>query len=812
MRLRIVTLLLFVAAVAFAGSLALSGEEPREHEDTQVAHARVCAEGQRAEREREEAEREGEEAEREGCEPLDEMGRELQEPGDTLLARQLFGSDTTNPAAVFSAARAESKVLARRTRRQDADAAAEPWKAKGPTNIGGRVLDVAVDPDAKDTLFIATATGGVWKSTDAGTTFSPAWPADQTQAIGALTISPSGVLYAGTGETGPGGGSMSYGGNGLYRSDDRGASWKRIGLENTSRISRVVLDPKNENRIFVAASGPLYKHSDDRGLFLSEDGGKTFTKVLAGDNDTTGAVDVAFDPKTPGVMYAATWDHLREPDKRQYTGVGSGVYKSTDNGRTWTRLLWPGLGPDPENGRPGVAVAPDGTLYVITSGTSGAYRQFLISKDGGTTFTPAPPNPDLVLSQYVYGWWFGRVWVDPRDSQHVFVAGVDLMESKDGGQSWAVATGPAHADQHAMAWDLKAPNRVYLGNDGGLYRSDANGDGQSWKKARSLPFSQLYTIDVGEQHPDRMVAGLQDNGVNRNWVGSKPATDQWNEYHGGDGQRALINPRNEKIIYGCHQYGACETFTDGGTNGRPWGVYDNVDGNVSTRKNWLMPIEFDPEDPTTIYTGGEIMNRSDDNGENFTPISGDLSNGPGRETNPLFRNFGTLTTIAPGGMSTKTIYAGTDDGNLWYTHDQTDPSAWTKASDPNLPKAWVTRVEIDMRDKSRNTAYVTYSGFRQADDAAYILKTTDGGKSWTDISGDLPKAPLNDVNVIGDTVVVASDFGVFYKRPGAGWLKLGAGLPLAPIYELRYHQGTQQLFAATFGRGIYVIDASVLDD
>jgi photosystem II stability/assembly factor-like uncharacterized protein len=375
------------------------------------------------------------------------------------------------------------------------------------------------------------------------------------------------------------------------------------------------------------------------------------------------------------------------------------------------------------------------------------------------------------------------------------------MESKDGAQSWDVGTHGAHADQHAMAWDPKVPNRVYLGNDGGTYRSDTNG--AAWKFAKYQPFSQLYSLDVGEQDPSRMVAGLQDNGANRNYTSRGTDKDgKWNSYVGGDGQRTLINPKDQKVVYGCYQYGACYVSTDGGTT-----TSDFEYSVVSSRKNWFTPIEFDPKDPHTIYTGGEIMSRSDDDAGTFTPISGDLSNGPGRETNPLFKNYGTITTIAPAGISKKTIYAGTDDGNLWYTHDQTDPSAWTKATDSHLPKAWITRVEVDKKDP--NTAYVTYSGFRQDDNAPYILRTKDGGKTWTDISGNLPKAPLNDVNIVGDTLVVASDVGVFYKKPNAArWLKLGQGLPLAPVFELRYHQPTDQLYVATFGRGIYKVSAA----
>ncbi|HEY3191057.1 MAG TPA: hypothetical protein VGJ70_26425, partial [Solirubrobacteraceae bacterium] len=733
----------------------------------------------------------------EAAEELVEEGHELLEPSEALLARELFGADTKVPSDVFPQAQAQSRALARATRASDPAVARQRWQLVGPTNIGGRVLDVAVDPGAADTIFIASAGGGVWKSTDAGTTFGSAWPADETQSIGALTMSPSGVLYAGTGETGPGGGSLTYGGTGLYRSDDRGASWRRIGLPDSSRISRIVLDPSDERRIYVAASGPLYKPGGQRGLYRSDDGGQTWDRVLRGDNETTGATDVAIDPRDHKVVYATTWDALREPDRRSYTGTGSGLYKSTDGGETWTRLGNGLFGPNPQLGRLGVAVAADGTLYVISSGPSGAHSGFFRSTDGGQTFLPSTA-PDLATAAYVYGWWFGRVWADPRDPQHVYVAGVNLAESTDGGATWGSPEG-FHADQHAMAWDPKRAGRVYLGNDGGVYRSDNNG--RSWTFAKSMPFSQPYSVDVSEQDPSRITTGLQDNGSNRSW-GGKPG--QWTSYYGGDGQRTLINPRNQQIVYGCYQYGECAVSTNGGDD-----MTSFTESVISTRKNWFTPIEFDPEDPHTIYTGGEIMSRSDDDAQSFTPISADLSNGPGRETNPLFKNFGTLTTIAPAGKSTGAIYAGTDDGNLWSTHD--GGATWTQATDPDLPKAWITRVEVAAGRP--DVAYVTYSGFRQADDAAYILRTTDGGRHWSDITGDLPKAPLNDVNVIGDAVVVAGDLGVFATGDGGRhWLKVGRDLPLAPVFELRYHAPTDTLYAATFGRSIWRLPLAAVEE
>jgi photosystem II stability/assembly factor-like uncharacterized protein len=498
-------------------------------------------------------------------------------------------------------------------------------------------------------------------------------------------------------------------------------------------------------------------------------------------------------------MYAAMWDHLRQPDLRRYNGVGSGLYVSTDGGDTWARTGTPLFGPHPGIGRIGIAFAPSDAqvLYATVSGEAGAYGGFYKSIDGGTTWIPIA-HPLLAYNNYAYGWWFGRVWVDPEDPDHVFQAGVDLLVSEDGGVNWSSAPS-VHADQHAMVWDPRIADRIYLGNDGGVYRTDDNG--RSWQLGLYQPYSQLYSIDVGEQDPTRIVAGLQDNGVNRSYrADGMSGPDKWSQYVGGDGERALINPKDQNIVYGCYQYGECFVSHDGGNTTDPF-----TTEVISERKNWFTPIEFDPKNPATIYSGGNRMNRSDDHGETWTVISPDLSNGPGRETNPLFRNFGTLTTIAPGPSDSGVIYAGTDDGNLWFTRDGGSRTSWTKSTDADLPIAWITRVQMDPDDP--DVAYVTYSGFRSGDDAAYVLRTSDGGVNWTDITGDLPKTPVNDVNVVGDALAVAGDLGVFLSVDlGRHWLKLGGDLPLAPVHELRWHAPTNSLYAATFGRGAWKVE------
>ena len=273
-------------------------------------------------------------------------------------------------------------------------------------------------------------------------------------------------------------------------------------------------------------------------------------EVLAGDNDTTGAVDLAIDPSNPNRVFAAMWDHLREPDLRTYGGVGSGVYRSTDGGSTWQRLTNGLPASSATIGRIGIALAASNPqrLYAIVNQTNGLFQGFYKSDNGGDSWTKLPNSSTLSGAQSTYGWWFGRVWVDPLDQTHVFAAGVYLCESKSSGSSFTGEFSP-HADDHAMAWDLKVPGRVYLGNDGGTYRSDVNGSNDQWTSAVSQPFTQFYSVDVSEQDDSRLVGGAQDNGVNRSYGGTG-----WNTYVGGDGLEALIDPSDQNMVYGCSQY------------------------------------------------------------------------------------------------------------------------------------------------------------------------------------------------------------------------------------------------------------------
>ncbi|HEU5109259.1 MAG TPA: glycosyl hydrolase, partial [Micromonosporaceae bacterium] len=514
--------------------------------------------------------------------------------------------------------------------------------------------------------------------------------------------------------------------------------------------------------------------------------------VLAGANGTTGAVDVAVDPGNPSRVYAVMWDQIRRPSGRVYGGTGSGLYRSNDGGTTWTRLAG-GLPAAGANlGRMGVAVSRSNPnrLYAIASDTSGDFVGFWTSTNGGDTWTRLT-NTSLVSSaQSTFGWWFGRIWVDPANERHVFAAGVNMVESTDAGANWRRSSG-FHADQHAMAWDPLTANRVYLGNDGGVYRSASNGSlTATWTKSTNQAHLQFYTVAVSKQDTSRISGGLQDNGSVRSWGGGN-----WNSILGGDGLMNLIDPTNQNKVYACSQNGSCSRSTNGGDTMTGFGA------TTSERRNWLTPVVFDPSNPAVMYYGGNRLNRSTNSATSWTAISPDLSHGPGGVDG---FPFGTITAIAAARTSPATIYAGTDDGRLWITRNT--GGTWTEIT-AGLPTRWINRVAVDPTDA--NLAYVAVSGFRNGDPAAHVFRTTNGGTSWQDISGNLPDAPVNDLVLDPrdrTRLYAASDVGVFVSTDtGATWTAAGTGLPLVPVSDLEATDtGTATvLTAATYGLGIY---------
>src|SRR4051812_7584630 len=473
-----------------------------------------------------------------------------QAPADAMRGKALGGAKTVSRVQVARASKQAAAI----------SAAGGSWEYVGAKHRGGRVTDVVVAPTHADTIFVATAGGGVWKSSDAGMTFTTAWPDTYPQAIGSLTRGSDGTLWAGTGEANASGGGITYVGDGVYKSTNGGVTWTNVGLENTGMIGRIAVDPSNPSIVYVAGSGSIYSTGGKRGLFRTVDGGAHWAAILTPDLNAapfTGVVDVAVDPVNPNRVYAIQWDHHRNSYLRPYGGIGSGLYV-TDNATatpaedvTWERIgnshvsgalptydaSQSGLDSSPTLGRMGIAVAPNdhSRVYLITGESLGNDKGFFVSNngdrslaDGGPTFVTsgrAGANPR-------FEWWFGRLFVDPVNKDHLFKMDVSLRVSSNGGTTWGNSGNP-HSDQHAMAWDPNVANRVYLGDDGGIYRSDNNGT--SWIHGTNMPWLQLYHVAVSQTRPNRIAIGLQDNGSNRSYTAAAPdpadpVAVAWNSY------------------------------------------------------------------------------------------------------------------------------------------------------------------------------------------------------------------------------------------------------------------------------------------
>ena len=706
---------------------------------------------------------------------------------------QRANADGTIPPTAYREALAQTRRIESDTRRGSPQLSDVQWRLLGPSNIGGRLIDLVLHPTTPGTVYVAAGTGGVWKSTDGGATLTSAWSDDLPQSMGALAIAPDGTLYAGTGEPDHGGGG-SYYGTGIYRSTDGGATWTSLGLTNTGAIGRIRIDPTNPQRIFVAAQGRLFDTGGDRGVYLSEDGGATWRQVLDGLNDSTGAIDLAINPANPDTILAAMWDKLRFPDGREYGGPGSGVYRSTDGGESWTRIGAPLPTPESEPGRIGVAFAESdpNRAYAISNDRIGNLTGFFVSTDAGATWTrPLTGEAALDAADGGFAWWFGRLWVDPDDADHVFSAGVPMMESHNGGLTWTRGRG-IHVDQHAVAWHPSQETRVYVGNDGGLYWSDDNGNVVgAWTASSDQAYMQFYAMDVSAQDVTRVSGGTQDNGSLRSW-----GEDDWNEYRGGDGMMNRINPVDFNNVYACSQNGGCARSDNGGD------TMTSIRARFAgTRFNWVSPLEIAAGAPDTVYFGSNILNRSDDRGVTWRAVSLDLTGGP---TPRNATSYGTITAIGIAPTDKETVYVGTDDGRLWVSRN--GGGTWTRLTDPDLPDRWVTRVTVDQQNA--NVAWVTYSGFKwESETQPHVLMTTDGGATWRDISGNLPQAPVNDVirhPKHNKWLYIGTDMGVFFTpNLGRNWLKVGETFPAVPVTDVHFHAASKTLFAATYGRSIY---------
>ncbi|MFH2001022.1 MAG: hypothetical protein ABIK28_15175, partial [Planctomycetota bacterium] len=667
-----------------------------------------------------------------------------------------------------------------------------PWEPRGPTNIGGRITDLAVHPTNENLVYAGAAEGGVLRSTNGGQRWTPLFDDQPALAIGALAIDPSDpdVIYAGTGEVNPGGGSVAYGGAGLFRSLDQGDTWSCIGLEDTGAIGRIRIDPNDPDRIFVAAMGHLWESGTDRGVYRTIDGGDTWEQVFY-INDTTGCVDLIMRPDDPDTVFAAMWQRLRQPEYYSYGGPSCAVWRTTNGGDSWTQVSGGLPAPGAQSGRIGLSLcaAQPNVMHAIYADKTGYFDGLYRSVNGGTTWTRTSDGSlSYVFSSY--GWWFGNVRTHPVNPDVIFVLGLYFYRSTNGGASYSDAGGSMHVDHHAMEFGPGASPVMYNGNDGGVYRS-TNG-GTSWAHLPDLPISQIYRLALDANNPDALYCGLQDNGTVRTLNGG---LNSWESIYGGDGFQPLVHPSNSNYIWALYQYGALGFSSNGG-----YSFGDATTGlSGSDRYNWNCPLIQDPTNANRRYFGTNRVYRSASN-TSWSVISPDLTGGPHQGNSGQV--MGTLTTLAVSLLDERVIWAGSDDGHVHVTDNA--GASWTDVS-ATLPDRWITSVRAAPHDSE--TAYVTISGFRWAEPLPHVYKTENLGISWTAISGNLPDAPVNDLladpSLLG-RLYVATDVGVFESLDdGTTWQAFGAGLPNIVVTSLGLKETEQELVAGTYGRSFF---------
>ncbi|MBD3220297.1 glycosyl hydrolase [bacterium] len=714
-------------------------------------------------------------------------------PSDWHWRQRAFPHGAIKPESqrliLEQAAASQRQAARQRARGEKSAALTEAWQQKGPTNVGGRVADLAIHPTDPDVCYAGLASGGVLKTTDGGQTWTPILQDLDVITIGDLALDPQDpeVLYVGTGEANAA--SLSFVGNGLYRSPDGGLTWEHLGLEDSAYIARVLVDPADGQRLFVAATGRLFGTDQNRGVYRSLDGGTSWDRVFAL-TDSTACTDLVMHPEDPDIVYAAMWERVRGLTYRRSGGPSSGIWRSLDGGDTWAELT-SGVPTGADVGRIGLTVC-EGTpdrMYAIYADAGAEFEGVYVSRNGGDTW--AATNDWPLSSMYSnFGWYFGQVRVQPTDPDNVFALGVPLYRSLNGGDSWFEEGADMHVDHHALEFCPSLPTRAYAGNDGGIYRSDDSGS--TWTKLYDQPANQFYAVEIDPADPARLYGGTQDNGTLRTPDGG---LDTWERIFGGDGFTVIVDHTDSDVIYVEYQYGNLFKSTNGGFSFF-WAM-NGIDGG--DRMNWHTPVVMDPVDPEVLYYGSQRIYKTTDGADSWVPISEDLTDGD------QGANYGTITTIAIAPSSPARVFAGTDDGNLWAYRPFS--GQWVSISD-GLPRRWVTDIAVHPTDPA--TLYVTFSGLRWNEPISHVYRSEDGGETWQDVSGDLPEAPVHSIlvdPVDPGRLVIASDVGVYISGDaGATWQAFGLGLPRVPVFDLDLHPETRMVAAGTYGRSIFTID------
>ncbi len=710
------------------------------------------------------------------------------------------------------------------------------WQFLGPKNISGRMTDVdVVTPKGKNyVIYVAGATGGVWKTENEGVTWEPIFQHAASTAIGDITLAPSNpdIIWIGTGEANIF--RSSNAGIGVFKSTDAGKTWKHMGLTGTYTIPRIVIHPTNPDIVYVAASGHEWTNNVDRGVYKTTDGGTTWEKVFY-DNEKTGAIDLVMDPTHPDTLYMSTWQRIRlkwnDPrNKADYTG--SGIYKTTDGGATW-KPINNGLTEAKNRGRIGIdlCAAKPNVLYAFIDNYEFAGKNeseetdsygrpsrdrikgstIYRSDDGGENWRKTSVDSTYMEDlPGTYGWVFGQIKVDPVNENRIYVMGLGLNISEDGGKTFRELVG-MHGDLHGLWIDPANTSYLVNVNDGGVVVSYDMG--KNWRVfTDNVPLVQLFTIMVDLAQPFHVYASIQDHGSYRGVVDLSQGRNDipaqvWETAPGGEGSRHAIDPTDENIVYSAGFYGSIMR-TDFKANKTELIVPKPPKGEPPYRGQWLAPFIISSHNPRILYLGLNYLFRSMNRGESWERISPDLSyNDPNKKGDIQYQ---TLFTISESPLKFGLIYAGTDDGRVHVTKDS--GLTWTEMT-KGLPYGkWVSRIEASAYDLG--TVYMTQNGKRDDDFVAYVWKSTDYGKTWHSITGNIPSGPVNVIREDPknkNLLYVGTDIGVYATlNGGKTWHVLAGNFPTTYVHDLIVHPRDNILLAATHGRGAWAMDVSYL--
>ena len=711
------------------------------------------------------------------------------------------------------------------------------WREVGPAVVGGRVSDLAVDAADTRVIYVGTATSGIWKSTNHGTTWESIFTDQSTASIGDVTLAPSNsnVVWVGTGE--PQNRQSSSWGDGVFKSTDGGQTWVHKGLRETRHISRIQVDPRTPDVAYVAAVGNLWTESPERGVYKTTDGGDSWELVLHLDTNT-GAIDLAMDPSNPNTLFAAMYSRRRTAWGFNGSGPGSGIYRTVDGGASWTRLE-EGL-PDGDLGRIGLDIyRRDGNLVFATvearRGQTGVYG----STDRGDTWEKlSSTNPRPM--------YFSHIRVDPNDPERIYVGGRNLMRSDDGGRSFTNdGAGNVHPDHHALWIDPSDSNHLILGGDGGVSASFDRSE--TWRFYNNLPIAQFYEIGFDNRRPYWVCGGLQDNGA---WCGPTNTLNSqgirnadWQNVGGGDGFYVRIDPTDPTVVYAESQNGALRRvdantgerasirpsprfeLNEGTIPKKEYPSDDEPDGEARQyRFNWNTPMAVSMHDPSTIYLGAQMLLRSSDRGLNWTQISPDLTYDIDRSQltimdvlpsdSMLSRHDGvafysTVTTLSESPLNANVLYTGSDDGRIMGTQD--GGTNWLDLTENvrNLPSnTYVSRIVASNAEEGR--VYATFDGHYSGDFSPYVYVSDDFGEHWQSVTDGLPQASVNvliEYPDEGNLLFLGNEVGLFVSVDGGDrWNPLMNGLPTVPVDDIRVHPAYDDLLIGTHGRGIWLLD------